>query len=181
MTLNDFVNYVIKEKLGFVKPSILIGSSNIYEEGEDDHINYIDKKIRDCPAGGIRNGTLVVIDDWSQDLKVTMLMNDAQQYIIQNHCQVKIVTKHTDLSELDEEKYPRGFSIEGYVAQDQVANTDTPNEAETNSDDDCDIIIFSPDAEVIEVTTVHTVDSSSVRDQDTRLEVPAMKRQKTNY
>jgi hypothetical protein len=75
---------VIKAKLGFVEPSLEIGSSIVYEEGEgadDSHQKYIHKRLCDCPAGGIRNGTILTIEDFRQDLKVHSIMCiDAAQF-----------------------------------------------------------------------------------------------------
>lgn len=75
-TLHDFINEVVKTKLGFVEPSLHIGCSTIYEEGEDacdSHKKYINKKLCDCPAGGIRNGTILTVEDLRQELKVHCL------------------------------------------------------------------------------------------------------------
>ena len=72
-TLQELIKDVVKAKLGFVEPSLDIGSSIIYEEGEDacdSHLKYYHKKLCDCPAGGIRNGTILTIEDFRQDLKV---------------------------------------------------------------------------------------------------------------
>jgi hypothetical protein len=63
----------VKSKLGFVSPSVMIGSSIIYEEGEDvedEYSGFLVRRLTDCPAGGIRNGRIVQITDFRQNLEV---------------------------------------------------------------------------------------------------------------
>lgn len=44
----------------------------IYEEGEDaeDFGKFLSRKLKDCPAGGINNGTILTIEDFRQELNV---------------------------------------------------------------------------------------------------------------
>ena len=72
-TLGDFVKRVVKGKLGLVEPSIMLGASVIYEEGEDmddSLLMHLATPLAACPAGGIRDSTLVTLEDFVQDLKV---------------------------------------------------------------------------------------------------------------
>jgi uncharacterized protein (DUF1697 family) len=65
---------ILKGKLGFNEPSIILQSGSIlYEEGED-----ADESLRDnlalalnnCPGGGIVDGTVFSVEDFTQDLTV---------------------------------------------------------------------------------------------------------------
>ena len=69
----DFISKVVKSRLGFVSPSVMIGSSIIYEEGEDvedEFAGFLVRRLAECPAGGIRNGRIVQITDFRQNLEV---------------------------------------------------------------------------------------------------------------
>jgi hypothetical protein len=74
-TLDELLIKVIKGKLGFNEPSILVQANILYEEGGDD----IDEDLKDnlplklvnCPGGGIQDGTIITIDDFSQNLQVS--------------------------------------------------------------------------------------------------------------
>jgi hypothetical protein len=64
---------VLRGRLGFVEPSVLLGSSIVYEEGEDadDSLaKLLPRRLCDLPAGGIKNGTIVNVEDFRQDLTV---------------------------------------------------------------------------------------------------------------
>jgi ubiquitin-like 1-activating enzyme E1 B len=91
-TLRNLLDKVIKKDLGFEAPSILIESNTIWEEGDgadtEAFVANLDKKLADLPCGGIQNGwyymieivessdfyvvsgTIVVIEDFTQDLTV---------------------------------------------------------------------------------------------------------------
>ena len=57
-TLEQFVDKVIKKRLGFAEPTILIGDSQIYEEGEDADMECfavnLPKTLVNLPCGGIK-------------------------------------------------------------------------------------------------------------------------------
>lgn len=147
-TLHDLIKDVIKSKLGFVEPSIDVGSSNIFEEGDgasDSHKNYIHKKLCDCPAGGIKNGTIMTIEDFRQELKVWFIVTfELNQFMKSAVCylQVDVVIKHVSASDLDEEKYPLHFSLEGHVAASaqDTALSGSVGAAETGDDDEVVVV-----------------------------------------
>ena len=73
-TLGEVVTRVIKAKLGFNEPSITMGSCFLYEEGEgadEDLVENLTLKLSACPAGGVVNGTQLVIEDFTQNLEVS--------------------------------------------------------------------------------------------------------------
>lgn len=57
-----------------MEPSVTIGSSIIYEEGEDigedEYATMLQKTLVDLPAGGIHHGTVIRVEDFTQDLEV---------------------------------------------------------------------------------------------------------------
>lgn len=97
-TLGEFVKRVVKGKLGLVEPSIVLGASVIYEEGEDmddSLLQHTETHLESLPAGGIQDSTLVTLEDFVQDLKVTLLV------------------RHIPSEEFDEEETPEGFRVTG--------------------------------------------------------------------
>lgn len=73
--MQDFVTNVLKGKLSFNTPSINLNCNGIYEEGEgadetlESNLNLILAK---CPGGGIIDGSIVEIEDFSQDMEVSL-------------------------------------------------------------------------------------------------------------
>ena len=68
---------VIKGKLGLVEPSIMLGASVIYEEGEDmddSLLMHLNTPLQGCPAGGICDSSLVTLEDFVQDLQVRVCL-----------------------------------------------------------------------------------------------------------
>jgi len=75
-TLGDLLNRVIKKDMGFEEPSLMLGNDFIWEEGEDaDTTTFaknLSKRLTDLPGGGITHGTVLQIEDFSQDLNVSV-------------------------------------------------------------------------------------------------------------
>mmetsp|Transcript_10799 Transcript_10799/g.15229 ORF Transcript_10799/g.15229 Transcript_10799/m.15229 type:complete len:698 (-) Transcript_10799:169-2262(-) len=71
-----FLDIIVKERLGFMEPSIMIGESIVHEEGDgaddDSYQINLSKKLVDLPAGGIKHGTIVKIEDFTQDLEIDL-------------------------------------------------------------------------------------------------------------
>lgn len=75
-TLGQVVSKVIKSQLGFNCPSVSRGSSGLYEEGDDADdslVDNLDKILAEC-CGGILDGTILTIEDFTQDLEVSLLV-----------------------------------------------------------------------------------------------------------
>lgn len=57
-TLQEFVDQIVKKRLGFSEPTILIGDSQIYEEGENSQVEFfsvnLPKILVNLPCGGIK-------------------------------------------------------------------------------------------------------------------------------
>ena len=73
-SLDDLLKKILKAKLGFNSPTIAIGHDIIYEEGDDcdeELQDNLPKLLISCPAGGIHDGTILTITDFTQDLEVS--------------------------------------------------------------------------------------------------------------
>ena len=114
-SLRDLVTLVLKGKLGFNEPIICIGASGIYEEGEDadeDLAANLVLMLEHCPGGGVRDGTIMTVEDLSQDLEV------------------RILVEHRDRADFDEEKEPLSFVIGSKATGDvAVGSTVEPSAA----------------------------------------------------
>jgi len=83
-TLEMLLRRIIKKELGFMEPSLTIGSSIIYEEGEDieenEYAAMVVKKLSDLPAGGVKHGTIIRIEDFTQDLEVDVCVHNKTEW-----------------------------------------------------------------------------------------------------
>jgi Ubiquitin/SUMO-activating enzyme ubiquitin-like domain len=73
--LNDFLQRIVKQELGFSEPTLLLEGGNlIWEEGEDADADAfaknLQKTLADLPSGGIVNGRVLRVEDFSQDLTI---------------------------------------------------------------------------------------------------------------
>ena len=76
-TLQEFLFKVLKNRLGFNAPTISVGANLLYEEGEDcdeDLQNNLPLFLSGLPGGGIQNGSIVTIDDFTQNLQTDIVI-----------------------------------------------------------------------------------------------------------
>jgi hypothetical protein len=63
----------VKGKLGINEPTLIVGSNVLYEEGDDADEELqanLSLVLDSCPGGGIVDGSVVNISDYTQDLEV---------------------------------------------------------------------------------------------------------------
>jgi len=127
-TLDEFIHKVLKKRLGFNAPTIMVGDDIVHEEGEgaDTDAYGINgpKKLLALPCGGIKDGTAVRIEDFTQDLEVDMLVCHREDW--------------------DEEEEPDGFLLGGaksVQATQEKGGSGSNQEDEEEDDDDDDIIV----------------------------------------
>lgn len=95
-SLKELVEDVLKKKLSFVHPNIGVGSSEIYEEGEDcdeDTWENLPTMLQALPAGGIKDGTLVSVNDMDQDLEVELSITHMDEEALQAALEAKTKEK----------------------------------------------------------------------------------------
>lgn len=76
-TLGDFVQKVVKGKLGFSLPSVMMNNSFLYEEGDgadEELAENLELILSQCPAGGIKGGSIVAVEDFSQKLELQIII-----------------------------------------------------------------------------------------------------------
>jgi ubiquitin-like 1-activating enzyme E1 B len=97
-TLETFLTRIVKKELGFEEPTVMLDGDIIWEEGQDADSEAfktnLPKLLSKLPCGGIQHGTVVTIEDFSQDLQVDVAVeyqelwegeeydNPEQQFII---------------------------------------------------------------------------------------------------
>ncbi|KAF0716775.1 Aste57867_2671 [Aphanomyces stellatus] len=75
--LQTLVDEVLKKKLGMNEPTISIGANTIYEEGDDAEESLranLPKKLIDLPGGGLIDGSIITVEDFSQDFTCSLRM-----------------------------------------------------------------------------------------------------------
>lgn len=73
-TLEGFLKIIVKKKLGFEQPTVILAGDFIWEEGDgadmEEFQPNLKKVLSTLPCGGIQHGTVVEIDDASQNLTI---------------------------------------------------------------------------------------------------------------
>lgn len=128
--LREVIDKIIKSKLGMNLPSVMIGSTLVFEDGdgleEDEAANYalnLEKVLAELPAPVI-NGTKLTVEDFQQELS----------------CSINI--KHRE--EFDEEKEPDGMVLSGWsapVEKQVTSNGENKSVASSSSAHDTDDIV----------------------------------------
>lgn len=144
--LKNFLVEVIKKKLGFEEPTVMLEGDIIYEEGDEAdtavYASNLEKMLKGLPCGGIQNGTILRIEDFSQDLEVDVCITHRELWELEE-----------GEDEVDDMKFvvgieaPKAKSVEanGGVTKMPAAAPEGKNEEE--DDDDIEIVDINGDAD----------------------------------
>lgn len=139
--LKAFLEQVVKKKLGFEEPTIMLEGDIIYEEGDGaDTTMYaanLAKTLKNLPCGGIQNGTVLRIEDFSQDLEVDVCVTHRDVWEPEEGEEVADEMKFIVGGEA-----PKAKSVENGGA----AKMPVPEE-EGDDDDDIEIVDMDGEAE----------------------------------
>mmetsp|Transcript_6806 Transcript_6806/g.10100 ORF Transcript_6806/g.10100 Transcript_6806/m.10100 type:complete len:190 (-) Transcript_6806:58-627(-) len=145
----NLIQNVIKKRLGFNTPTILMGDSAIYEEGEDADEFFernLPKLLSNLPCGGMKDGTSFTVEDFTQDMEID------------------IIIQHRNKDEWDEKKEPDLFIIGGKAPAPKQTEASTheqsqDKEAEVGAaaDDDDDNIEVLDEEDVIAIAPAAVV------------------------
>ncbi|XP_058106067.1 SUMO-activating enzyme subunit 2 isoform X2 [Magnolia sinica] len=137
--LRDFVEKIVKNKLGMSSPLIMHGSNLIFEVGddleEDVAANYaanLDKVLAELPTP-VTSGTILTVEDLQQELS----------------CNINI--KHRE--EFDEEKEPDGMVLTGWTPAPIDKDTRAIGNGESTSDAAQKALEAQDDSDEIEMVT----------------------------
>ena len=82
-TLKDFLAKIIKARLGFEEPTLMLQGDFIWEEGDGAEAEFemnLPKKLSGLPCGGIQHGTVLEIDDNSQNLSIQVAITHQETW-----------------------------------------------------------------------------------------------------
>ena len=86
-TLQSLLDRVIKEKLGFEEPSVMLEGDLVWEEGQDaDTETYVPNLVKilsKLPCGGMTHGSVLRLEDFSQDLEVDLCVTHQEEWEIE--------------------------------------------------------------------------------------------------
>ena len=140
-TLEMLLRRIIKKELGFMEPSLVLGSSIIYEEGEDigedEYKMNVVKVLVNLPGGGIKGGTVVRIEDFTQDLEVDICVAHKSVWEEKNENGENVVVE-------EEEQFIVGGDKPKVMSSDAKGDNDATsknNGKDHNDDDDDDDLI----------------------------------------
>jgi ubiquitin-like 1-activating enzyme E1 B len=139
--LQDFLQKIVKNDLGFAEPTIMLGGDCIWEEGNDaDTESFkqnLTKMLPQLPCGGIGSGTSVTIEDFSQDLEMEILIM---------HQDIWEIKEGEETSEVDEfHKFSIGGEKPKAAATQLFAASASAAAEEEVSDDDVVEVIDAPE------------------------------------
>ena len=159
MTLQTFVDQVLKKRLGVNEPTISIGANTIYEEGDDAEESlciHLPKILCDLPGGGMHHGVTVSIEDFSQDFELCLCINTLA------------------VNEFDEESCPLKFRIGEEITRAQAEKEKAEKEAngESMQEDEEDKMIIEESLEIKQGKKQEASSSLSIEEER------AVKRQK---
>jgi Ubiquitin/SUMO-activating enzyme ubiquitin-like domain len=153
--LNDFLQRILKQELGFTEPSLLLEGGNlIWEEGEDADAaaftKNLSKTLSELPSGGITHGRVLRVEDFSQDLTIDIAVTQKSTWDDKNNEQGEPVD---DLEQFDlgrtsnhnqADKKPAADTTEAAAAADNKSSATEKEEKEDDDDDDVCMIVDGP-------------------------------------
>ena len=148
---------MLKSKLGFNNPSVLIDGSTIYEEGDDADESLAEnlpKLLKNCPAGGVTDGTILMIEDYSQDLETN------------------IIVKHVEDSSFDDDSN-KEETVEHFRILGETQQLERENRTSVSNSNDDSELISDPTNSLHQNKRVSSDVTDGVED-----EIPAAKRSK---
>lgn len=146
-TLDMLLKRFLKKELGFAEPTIMVGEDIVYEEGEDidpsEYAANLNKKLVNLPAGGVGHGSVIRVEDFTQDLEVEVSVSHKDHWMIV----IEDGGKKGEAKKDDREEIEK-FEIGGKKPVAAMLNKDdaSAKEGDAKPDDDSD----DDDIEVIE-------------------------------
>ncbi|KAL3782767.1 hypothetical protein HJC23_003088 [Cyclotella cryptica] len=137
-TLQMLLTRVIKKELGFSQPTILVGGDIVYEEGDDidpsEYASNLSKKLIGLPSGGVGHGTVIGVEDFTQDLEVEICVSHKDEWFIAVEDEVAGGKKDIKLDDREESEK---FEIGGKKPS-VPPSAATTDEAQTTKDSTAD-------------------------------------------
>lgn len=162
-TLDMLLSRVIKKELGFHEPTILVGGDIVYEEGEDiDPSEYainLNKKLVNLPSGGVTHGSVIRIEDYSQDLEVDVNVSHKDRWMIKADDDSG-VEKVDDREEIEKFEIGGKKPVASATTTADGAKDDMAQDPAAAKDDDDDVEIIDDDNTSTKVTATAAASSN---------------------
>lgn len=161
-TLDMLLTRVIKKELGFGEPTIMVGEDIVYEEGDDidpsEYAANLSKTLVDLPAGGVGHGSILRIEDFTQDLEVEVSVSHKDHWMIIDK-EKKDDAKEDDREEIEKFEIGGKKPVAAVVASkddngNDAAAASSSKEGDAKADDESD-----DDIEVVEADDTPKEDS----------------------
>jgi ubiquitin-like 1-activating enzyme E1 B len=120
-TLKDLVTKVLKGKLGFNEPAISQGSNILYEEGDgadEDLADNLPLTLATCPGGGIHDGTLLEISDFTQQLELTVMVTHRSNAEFE-----AMIAAHQEKNQNNPNVAPLAVAIDMFILEGEQASS----------------------------------------------------------
>ena len=144
-TLKEFLARVVKKRLGFEQPTLMLEGDFIWEEGdgadEEEFKCNLDKPLAKLPCGGIKHGTAIDIDDNSQNLSIKVLVTHREVWESEGD-DGAVADFPFLVGDVPPQKPKTDIKSTGNSKP--SANPNYP-EKESNDDDDDDVLIIDDD------------------------------------
>lgn len=83
-TLEQFLQKIVKARLGFEAPTVLIDGDFVWEEGDGadaaEFAPNLPKPLSQLPCGGIQHGTVIELDDATQNLTIQVSVSHQENW-----------------------------------------------------------------------------------------------------
>ena len=138
---------VIKKELGFTEPTIMIGEDIVYEEGEDidpsEFAVNLSKSLVNLPAGGMGHGSIIRVEDFTQNLEVEVSVSHKDHWVIVDK-EKKGETQPDNREEIEKfeigGKMPVATTDTTAAAADSSSAKDEEKQPDDDSDDDIELV-----------------------------------------
>lgn len=147
-TLQSLLSRIIKKDLGFQEPTLLLNGDIIWEEGDDaDSESYainLSKFLSNLPCGGISDGTILHVEDFTQNLEVEVCITHKQVW----------ETSDEEKSRLKGEEEDEKFILGG--EKPTVSKQETTAQSQPDESANVKAPVVDDDDDVVEVTDAPT-------------------------
>uniref|UniRef100_A0A7S2U773 SUMO-activating enzyme subunit n=1 Tax=Attheya septentrionalis TaxID=420275 RepID=A0A7S2U773_9STRA len=154
-TLQSLLSRIIKKDLGFQEPTLLLNGDIIWEEGDDaDSESYtinLSKFLSNLPCGGISDGTILHVEDFTQNLEVEVCITHKEVWETSDEEESRLVGEEED------EKFILGGEKPTISKQEPTAPPKPDETANEKSP-----VVNDEDDDVVEVTDAPTEKTNTV-------------------
>mmetsp|Transcript_13248 Transcript_13248/g.36590 ORF Transcript_13248/g.36590 Transcript_13248/m.36590 type:complete len:649 (-) Transcript_13248:708-2654(-) len=144
-TLEHFLKRILTQELGFQEPNILLGDTQVWEQGEgSDQATYeinLPKLLSKLPGGGIQNGSIVCVEDFTQDLELSIHVSHETNWPKKEGAEASTKTEEYPFTLKGGSSAAAAAPTNGDAKPAAAAAVDSQQQPDEDEDDDDDIIV----------------------------------------